>query len=120
MRVNDTMYAFEHNAYGDVVGIFDTEGNLMVKYSYNAWGVPIEIVDGNGTDVSRDRTHVANKNPYRYRGYYYDVETGLYYLKPGIMIQLPADLSIKTAYLEQTKIYIRITYLHIALITRPI
>ena len=81
MRVNDTMYAFEHNAYGDVVGIFDTEGNLMVKYSYNAWGVPIEIVDGNGTDVSRDRTHVANKNPYRYRGYYYDVETGLYYLK---------------------------------------
>ncbi|MFQ9441228.1 MAG: RHS repeat-associated core domain-containing protein, partial [Acutalibacteraceae bacterium] len=27
------------------------------------------------------RTHVANKNPYRYRGYYYDVETGLYYLK---------------------------------------
>ncbi len=36
------------------------------------------------------------------------------------MIQLPADLSIKTAYLEQTKIYIRITYLHIALITRPI
>ena len=81
MRVNDTMYAFEHNAHGDVVGIFDTEGNLMVKYSYNAWGVPIEIVDGNGTDVSRDRTHVANKNPYRYRGYYYDVETGLYYLK---------------------------------------
>ena len=81
MRVNDTMYAFEHNAHGDVVGIFDTEGNLMVKYSYNAWGVPIEIVDGNGTDVSKDRTHVANKNPYRYRGYYYDVETGLYYLK---------------------------------------
>ncbi len=81
MRVNDTMYAFEHNVHGDVVGIFDTEGNLVVKYSYNAWGVPIEIVDGNGTDVSRDRTHVANKNPYRYRGYYYDVETGLYYLK---------------------------------------
>ena len=31
MRVNDTMYAFEHNAHGDVVGIFDTEGNLMVN-----------------------------------------------------------------------------------------
>ena len=53
----------------------------MAKYSYNAWGEPIYITDNKGHDISGDRTHVANKNPYRYRGYYYDVETGFYYLK---------------------------------------
>ena len=53
----------------------------MAKYSYNAWGEPIYITDNKGHDISGDRTHVANKNPYRYRGYYYDVETGFDYLK---------------------------------------
>ena len=38
------------------------------------------VTDGIGTDVSSNASHIANINPLRYRGYYYDRETGLYYL----------------------------------------
>ena len=38
------------------------------------------MLNPDGSVIS-DRTHIGNLNPYRYRGYYYDVETGLYYLK---------------------------------------
>ena len=31
--------------------------------------------------MSDDATQIAELNPYRYRGYYYDTETGLYYLR---------------------------------------
>ncbi len=81
MRINDETYVYERNLQGDIVGLLDKTGTWVAKYSYNAWGEPIYITDNKGHDISGDRTHVANKNPYRYRGYYYDVETGLYYLK---------------------------------------
>ena len=38
------------------------------------------VLDANGADIS-DASHIGNLNPFRYRGYYYDTETGLYYLK---------------------------------------
>ena len=38
------------------------------------------VTDGTGTDVSSNASHIANINPLRYRGYYYDTETGFYYL----------------------------------------
>lgn len=44
----------------------------MVQYYYDAWG--------NHT-VSGSNLTLANLNPFRYRGYYYDTETGLYYLQ---------------------------------------
>ena len=81
MRINDETYVYERNLQGDIVGLLDKTGTWVAKYSYNAWGEPIYITDNKGHDISGDRTHVANKNPYRYRGYYYDVETGFYYLK---------------------------------------
>ena len=40
----------------------------------------ISVTDANGTAIT-DSTHIANVNPLRYRGYYYDSETGLYYLQ---------------------------------------
>ena len=52
-----------------------------MQYSYDAWGTPVAITDGAGNDVSGNASHIANSNPFRYRGYYYDVETGLYYLQ---------------------------------------
>ncbi len=52
----------------------------MVKYAYDAWGGEHEVLNPDGSVIA-DRTHIGNLNPYRYRGYYYDVETGLYYLK---------------------------------------
>ena len=49
-------------------------------YTYDAWGKILSVTDGSGSAVS-DASHIANVNPIRYRGYYYDVETGFYYLQ---------------------------------------
>ena len=51
----------------------------MVNYSYDAWGNH-KVMDVNG-NVITDTAHIGNLNPFRYRGYFYDRETGLYYLK---------------------------------------
>ena len=51
----------------------------MAQYVYDAWGNH-RILDKNGLDESSD-TFIGNVNPIRYRGYYYDTETGLYYLQ---------------------------------------
>lgn len=51
----------------------------MVKYTYNAWGNH-KVLDSNGVENTQT-TFIGNINPYRYRGYYYDTETGLYFLK---------------------------------------
>lgn len=69
---NDQTYYFEKNAQGDVVRIFDADGNFVSEYFYDAWG-NIASVSGN--------QEIANANPFRYRGYYYDNESGLYYLQ---------------------------------------
>ena len=57
----------------------DSSGNVVVKYIYDAWGNHA-VVNASGEDIG-DATHIGNRNPIRYRGYYYDTETGLYYLK---------------------------------------
>ena len=51
----------------------------MVQYVYDAWGNHV-VLDSNGNDLT-DPNHIGNRNPFRYRGYFYDVETGLYYLQ---------------------------------------
>ena len=51
----------------------------MVEYKYDAWGNHA-VLDANGADIN-DASHIGSINPFRYRGYYYDTETGLYYLK---------------------------------------
>ena len=50
----------------------------MVEYKYDSWGNHA-VLDANGADLT-DAMHIGNRNPFRYRGYFYDVETGLYYL----------------------------------------
>ncbi|MDE5721883.1 MAG: RHS repeat-associated core domain-containing protein [Clostridia bacterium] len=52
---------------------------MVVKYIYDAWGNHA-VVDRNGEDID-DMNNIGNMNPFRYNGYYYDVETGFYYLK---------------------------------------
>ena len=73
-------YIFSKNLQGDVIGIYNGS-TLVAKYQYNAYGVITAITDANGNDVSGNATHIANINPFRYRGYYYDTETGFYYLQ---------------------------------------
>ena len=69
---NGTPYFFIKNLQGDVIAITDDNGETVAKYSYDAWGVCSILQDTNG---------IANINPYRYRSYYYDAETGMYYLQ---------------------------------------
>ena len=59
--------------------LIDNNGNTVVEYKYDAWGNH-KVVDANGNEITSS-THIGNLNPFRYRGYYYDVETGLYFLK---------------------------------------
>ena len=77
---NGTKYRYDKNLQGDIVGIRNASGTLVAQYAYDAWGKHIRITDGSGNDVSDNPNHMANINPFRYRGYYFDVETGWYYL----------------------------------------
>ncbi len=74
MNLNGVEYYYVRNAQGDIVGLLDESGTEMVSYVYDSWG---KLVSTTGTL----KDTVGAKNPYRYRGYRYDTETGLYYLK---------------------------------------
>ena len=79
-KYNDNIYYYIKNAQNDIIGILDSNYNIVAKYKYNSWGVNIKITDGIGNDVQNNLNHIANINPFRYRSYYYDSETKLYYL----------------------------------------
>ncbi|PKQ29987.1 MAG: hypothetical protein CVT60_02560 [Actinobacteria bacterium HGW-Actinobacteria-10] len=66
-----TRYGYQVDAAGSVIGITDAAGTVIANYAYDPYGVPTAT---SGTDP------IASRNPLRYRGYYYDDETGLYYL----------------------------------------
>lgn len=66
--------------YHDVREIFDTKGSFVARYIYDTWGDTLSVTDASGKAIT-DPLHIANINPIRYRGYYYDAETGLYYLQ---------------------------------------
>ncbi len=59
--------------------LLDKSGKVVVKYVYDAWGNH-EVCNPDGT-VNDSVPQIGKLNPFRYRGYYYDTETGLYYLK---------------------------------------
>ena len=71
---NGTAYAYVKNLQGDVITILDGAGNVVVSYVYDAWGMPI------GKSGTLAET-LGTLNPFRYRGYVFDEETGLYYLR---------------------------------------
>ena len=64
----DTYY-YVLNLHGDVVKLIQANGHVVAHYTYDAWG----NVSSSG--------RLAEINPLRYRGYYYDNETGFYYLQ---------------------------------------
>ena len=77
---NETQYFYVTNQMGDVIGITEANGNLIVQYLYDDWGklVSIDTADEEASTAYRE---IAEANPLRYRGYYYDNETGYYYLQ---------------------------------------
>ena len=79
-RYNGNEYYYFRNGQNDIIGIIDSSGSTVARYTYDSWGNPVSITDGNGNNVASDSSHIANINPFRYRGYYFDTETGLYYL----------------------------------------
>ncbi len=76
---NGTPHYYVYNGQGDVVRLISASGATEAMYTYDAWGKPLSVTDASGSAVS-DASHIANVNPIRYRGYYYDVETGFYYV----------------------------------------
>ena len=80
-KLNDEQYYYIRNGQNDIIGILDNNLNQIVRYTYDTWGKLISIKDGEGNDVTNNTNHIGYKNPYRYRGYRYDTETGLYYLQ---------------------------------------
>ena len=71
---NGTYYYYLRNGQGDIVKIIDGSGSAVVEYTYDSWGKPLSCT---GTLA----TTLGALNPFRYRGYVYDEETGFYYLK---------------------------------------
>ena len=74
----DTYY-FEKNLQGDIIAIYTENGTKIGSYTYDAWG-NCTVSTESGTTTSQKRI-VRTLNPFRYRGYYYDYDTGLYYLQ---------------------------------------
>ena len=72
-----SLYIYRKNLQGDITGIYSgTTGTLLVSYVYDAWGKVTATNVANTTESSM----VLARNPYLYRGYRYDSETGLYYV----------------------------------------
>ena len=65
---------WRHTKEGDIVGLLDNTGTEVVKYTYDAWGKPLSTTGSLASTL-------GTIQPFRYRGYVYDVETGLYYLR---------------------------------------
>ena len=76
----DETYYPAVNSRGDVEALYNEDGTVAVRYSYDTWGNILGIKDGNGQEIE-EATHIGLVNPIRYRGYYYDAESGFYYLK---------------------------------------
>ena len=74
MIIGGTRYNYVRNAQNDIVGLIDSTGKRVVYYKYDSWGRAVNI---SGTMAAT----VGQKNPFRYRGYYFDAESGMYYLQ---------------------------------------
>ena len=72
-------YFFEKNLQGDIVAIYNAAGKKIGTYTYDAWGNFTFSTASDATTV--EKRIVRTYNPFRYRGYYYDTETKLYYLQ---------------------------------------
>jgi RHS repeat-associated protein len=100
-----TNYYYAKNLQGDVVAMYfiTTEPpKLIATYEYDEWGKVKTVRDATGA-ILTSPAHLANRNPFRYRGYHYDIETGFYYLQsryydPAISRFINADSYASTGH----------------------
>ena len=71
--IDGTFYYYVKNLQGDVTQIRDENNNLIASYVYDAWGKVLSVTENTAYNIGA-------KNAIRYRGYYYDTESNLYYL----------------------------------------
>jgi len=95
MYYNNVLYYFRKNLQGDITGIYNATGTLVVEYEYTPYGAILSTTGSMATTLGAI-------NPFRYRGYYYDIETGLYYVSiryydPDIGRWLNADSQLNTS-----------------------
>ncbi|MBE7066361.1 MAG: RHS repeat-associated core domain-containing protein [Ruminococcaceae bacterium] len=95
-----TFYHYVKNLQGDVIALLDENYNVVVKYTYDTWGQVLSVTDSSGTLIT-NTNHIGHINPIRYRGYYYDNESGFYYLQsryydPYVGRFISADTYIST------------------------
>ena len=65
-------YLYEKDVFGNIIAIYNASGTKVASYCYDAWGNCTVLTNTNG---------IGTMNPFRYRGYYLDTETNLYYLQ---------------------------------------
>lgn len=74
VNINGDDFFYQKNLLGDIIGLYDEDGDLVVKYQYDAWGnLTEEIYDISGVNA-------GELNPYRYKSYRWDKHIGMYYL----------------------------------------
>ena len=74
VNYNGNYYYYLRNAQSDIVKLIDKTGATVVEYRYDSWG---KLLSTSGSLAST----LGKNNPFRYRGYVYDEETGFYYLQ---------------------------------------
>ena len=94
VNYNGTYYYYLRNAQGDVVKLIDKTGSTVVEYTYDSWG---KLLSTTGSLAETFGT----EQPFRYRGYVYDEETGFYYLQsryynPEVGCFISADVYLST------------------------
>ena len=95
-----TKYYFTKNIEGDILELRSSANTLVARYIYDGWGKLLEVRDASGNAITSS-THIANLNSLRYRGYFYDTETKLYYLQsryydPQVQRFISPDVYIST------------------------
>ena len=94
VNFNGTYYYYVRNGQGDIVRLIDGSNNTVVEYAYDSWGKQLPCTGSlSGT--------LGAQNPFRYRGYIYDADTGLYYLQsryydPAVGRFINADIYVST------------------------
>ena len=74
IRYKGADYYYIRNGLMTITGLVDANGTAVVNYFYDSWGNMLNITGSLAASLGKD-------NPYRFKGYYYDEETGMYYLK---------------------------------------